>query len=387
VRLAFLYPNLNIGGQQTYTIQLMRALTALGHTCMYAYNTDGPLKAMVTEFAEALHFPIYPCGEGDWRVARAMIRRLHAYQTSRYLRRVVLEWCPNAVFTANIDMGLLVGNAIAGHPIRHYKLVGHSLTQVNQHYVPIYEALQPRLRMTGYFGPSSLLSEYARLGVPSQQLHEVPDAVDTDRFMPLPDDRRRAIRERLGILPTDFVLGWVGRLSRGMQFWNTIELCARLRKSGLANCRLLVVGDGPCRQEVLEMLRDEARYGSALCPGMVSFDDVNEYYNAMDLVPLLEENPYGGSIVREAMAAGRCTISVDGAAGAQRAFMSQGNALLVPSAGFMDHAVEASLALASLPGRRAAIGAAARSLAESEMSFSTLANRIDSVLRRSMEIS
>lgn len=213
MRLAFLYPNLNIGGQQTYTIQLMRALSALGHTCMYAFNTDGPLRPMVTEFADALRFPLYPSGPGRSWAVRAITRRLHSYQTTRHLRRLVCDWQPDAIFTANIDMGLLVGDAIADRPVLHYKLIGHSLTQVNQHYVPVYKGLAPRLRMTGYFGSGSLLREYAQLGVPSQQLHSVPDAVDAHRFKPLPSDRRSAIRERLGVLTNDFVLGWVGRLA------------------------------------------------------------------------------------------------------------------------------------------------------------------------------
>jgi len=386
VRLAFLYPNMNIGGQQTYTVQLMRALSVLGHTCMYAYNTDGPLRPRVTEFADALRFPLYPSGPGRSRAVRAITRRLHSYQTTRHLRRLVCDWQPDAIFTANIHMGLLVGDAIADRPILHYKLIGHSLTQVDQHYVPVYRKLQSRLRLTGYFGTRPALSEYTQLGVPSQQLHEISRAVDCDRFVPLPNDRRSAIRKRLGISPTDFVLGWVGRLAPEMQFWNTIELCARVRESGLANARLLIVGDGPCREAVLEMLRDDTRYGSALCPGMVPFDDVNEYYNAMDLVPLLESNPFGGSIVREAMAAGVTTMSVDGPSGAQRAFMGPDHSILIPSGAFMAHATRETITLAADTRRRGAFGSAARRYAEQHMAFAAVATQVDAALVRDRTI-
>jgi glycosyltransferase involved in cell wall biosynthesis len=279
-------------------------------------------------------------------------------------------------------MGLLVGDAIADRPILHYKLIGHSLTQVDQHNVPRYKALAPRLRMTGYFGPGSLLREYAQLGVSSQQLHRVPDAVDADRFMPLPSDRRMAIRERLGILANDFILGWVGRLAPGMQFWNTIELCAQVRESGLGSARLLIVGDGPCREAVLETIRDEARYGPSLCPGMVPFDDVHEYYNSMDLVPLLESDPFGGSIVREAMAAGVTTMSVDGRSGAQQAFMKPTHSILVPSSSFMAHATRETLVLAANPRRREMLGNAARKYVERHMSFMAVAKQVDATIRR-----
>lgn len=124
------------------------------------------------------------------------------------------------------------------------------------------------------------------------------------------------------------------------------------------------------------------RYGSALCPGMVPFDDVNEYYNAMDLVPLLESDPFGGSIVREAMAAGITTLSVDGPGGAQRAFMGPDHSILVPSSDFMVHATRETITLAADAGRREAFGVAARQYAEQHMSFAAVATQVNAVLLR-----
>jgi len=98
-------------------------------------------------------------------------------------------------------------------------------------------------------------------------------------------------------------------------------------------------------------------------------EQVNRYVNAMDIVPLLEEDPQGGSIVREAMACGRIALSVDGTSGTQRRFMPAGAAILVPPGQFVAAAADAILTLADDPQARATIGKNARRYAVHHMSF------------------
>jgi hypothetical protein len=96
---------------------------------------------------------------------------------------------------------------------------------------------------------------------------------------------------------------------------------------------------------------------------------MNAVTNAMDVVPLLEPDPHGGSIVREAIAAGRVALSVDGPSAVQREFMKPGHSILVPSVGYLDHAVEAVIRLAHAPAERLALGTAAATYAASSMTF------------------
>ena len=64
---------------------------------------------------------------------------------------------------------------------------------------------------------------------------------------------------------------------------------------------------------------------------------VPELISAMDVVPLLEEDPRGGSILREAMACGKVIITVDGKSGAQREWVNHlDNGILVASDNFID---------------------------------------------------
>ena len=64
----------------------------------------------------------------------------------------------------------------------------------------------------------------------------------------------------------------------------------------------------------------------------------------MDIVPLLESDPHGGSILREAMACGKLVLTVDGPSHAQTSFIThQTTGLLVDSATFLNDAFDAVL--------------------------------------------
>ncbi|MFJ8491171.1 glycosyltransferase [Streptomyces sp. NPDC094038] len=93
-----------------------------------------------------------------------------------------------------------------------------------------------------------------RWGVPGPRIEVVPNGIDLDRFRFDPD-RRRRVRDRLGIPRDAWVVGAVGRLAPGKRFGVLVEALARLP----ADCRLLLVGGGP---------EDDALRGAARAAGV-----------------------------------------------------------------------------------------------------------------------
>ena len=96
----------------------------------------------------------------------------------------------------------------------------------------------------------------------------------------------------------------------------------------------------------------------------------------MDVVPLLEKDPHGGSLLREAMACGKIALSVDGESGAQKEFMLKENSILVPSDDYIGHAAKKIIFLHENTDFLKSLGAKARSYATQEMSFEYQANLI-----------
>ncbi|MGE0141757.1 MAG: glycosyltransferase family 4 protein [Planctomycetota bacterium] len=119
----------------------------------------------------------------------------------------------------------------------------------------------------------------------------------------------RALRTRLGIAPTDFVLGFVGY----MRPWHRLDLAAEmLAREEFAGLHLLLVGDGPARAAVAA--RAEALGVSARVHfvGAVPGRAVPEHVTAFDaaLVPAI--NPYASPLkLFDSLAAAVPTIVPD----------------------------------------------------------------------------
>ncbi|QGY40938.1 glycosyltransferase [Pseudodesulfovibrio cashew] len=88
-------------------------------------------------------------------------------------------------------------------------------------------------RMANYFLDS--------MRTPSDGLWLIHGGVDTERFRFDPEGRNR-VREEFGFSDQDVVIGLLGRFDRVKGQKETIEAVARLRKKGLENVRLFLMG-------------------------------------------------------------------------------------------------------------------------------------------------
>ena len=118
----------------------------------------------------------------------------------------------------------------------------------------------------------------AARGVPAERLVVIPNGINEDHFdaAPSPDEAKRA-------------LGWDGALVLGftgfVRDWHGMDRVIRWMATGAApaNARLLVVGDGPARED-LERLAAELRLGDRVrFTGVVSRDEVPRHVAAFDI--------------------------------------------------------------------------------------------------------
>ena len=78
----------------------------------------------------------------------------------------------------------------------------------------------------------------------------IKNAVSADRFK-FSDDKRKVIREKYKISDGDFLLGSVGRLAEEKNNPFMVEILSEMIKKGV-NAKLLLVGDGVKKQEILD---------------------------------------------------------------------------------------------------------------------------------------
>jgi glycosyltransferase involved in cell wall biosynthesis len=363
MKIAFYYESIALGGQQTQTLQLIRRLAARGHEMLWVHLYGEELLGRLTPFAE-----VRRCGHalmpGEYRKQPWKI-----LQVASDIHGELRDFQADVVISGSGIGSLCTGIAARRLGISHYRLIGCSLPQVEPTLFRFYRTIGIDRLIDGYFGWPAVFEQLASKGVSPEKCFEVANAVDTDLFHPLSEDERWAVRAKLGIEREDLVLGWIGRIAEDMQVGNTVALARELKTRGLENLRLLLVGGGPWVEGVSARVEEAGLTDRTTITGWVPMEDVNGYVNAMDIVPLLESDPHGGSIVREAMAVGRVALSVDGKTGSQRRFMPPEAAVLVRPDNFLNRAADEVMALSNSLERREALGAAARIYAEREMSF------------------
>lgn len=132
----------------------------------------------------------------------------------------------------------------------------------------------------------------------STQLHVVPNGIDTTRFSPSADARRR-LRTELGIPEDAWVLGTVGRLAPEKNQGLLIDAVAPILDP---RRHLVIVGDGPDREALVERAR------ATLRPELIHFtgarDDVEALLACFDAFALTSESEGLPLVVLEAMAVG-----------------------------------------------------------------------------------
>ncbi|MGH7600265.1 MAG: glycosyltransferase family 4 protein [bacterium] len=163
---------------------------------------------------------------------------------------------------------------------------------------------------------SGRLQEYAiSCGVPESRIHVLPNAVDPQRFAPV---RRRPATQRDKTVRAQYqldgkhVIGFVGSLKPWHGTETLFEAFRRLHATA-TNTHLLIVGDGPGREELEKYAHTHGLDGAITFTGNVSYDDIPQYLAAIDIAVapyVANENFYYSPIkIFEYMAMGKPVVA------------------------------------------------------------------------------
>jgi len=119
-------------------------------------------------------------------------------------------------------------------------------------------------------------------GVPPERITVVPNAVDVDRFRPMPRDA--ALAASLGIEAGELVVGYISTFSPYEGIPTLLEAAARLHAIG-RRIRVLLVGDGKDEATIRDAGRRLGLFdeGALLMPGRVPHDQIARYYSLLDV--------------------------------------------------------------------------------------------------------
>lgn len=179
---------------------------------------------------------------------------------------------------------------------------------------------------THYFCPSETVGEYLVekfsrwitgrtdcVIVPSQKvarlltgynvdapIYVVPTGIEQSHFTATAQEGAE-VRRRLGIPDDCMVMVSVGRLAKEKNFGELLRVMTGLRELPV---RLLLVGDGPVREELEQQARELGVDDRVVFTGMVPPEEVGRYYRAGDLFVSASTSETQGLTYFEALSAG-----------------------------------------------------------------------------------
>ncbi len=210
------------------------------------------------------------------------------------------------------------------------------------------------------------VDQFLATGFPSERVFLAPNAATPCPTQP-PTPR---LAEFCGGQP---VLLFVGRLQVRKRVDALLRACAALPQS--IQPRLVIVGDGPAREELVALAR--AVYPAAEFPGARHGDDLNLYYACADLFVLPGT---GGLAVQEAMSHG-LPVMVAEADGTQADLVRQTNGWLLPPND--DEALTAALIYAlSDPARLRRMGEESYRIVAEEVNLEMMVEVFSGLIQR-----
>lgn len=184
-----------------------------------------------------------------------------------------------------------------------------------------------------------------------EKIDVIPNGIDMDLFKPMEKQLVEQKKGELGLSKDDFIIGNVGRLAPVKDHKNLIK-AFKLVNNEIPQSKLLIVGDGPFRKELIDFSKNVGVEKDILFLG--ERNDIPQILNVFDIFVLSSKSEGGSLSLLEAMAAKRPVVATS--VGGNKEIIEEGkDGYLVPSQN-PQKLTEAILYLAKNPQKATQLG-------------------------------
>ena len=284
-----------------------------------AWNGPRPVRPRDTVENVTYHrLPLYPVGMGEFGDAyREQAASLIAGEAARCRASII-----------HMENGLpsmLAARKSGIKAIYEYRGMWHYSAAARNTWFPWTEPYQRRQRLelqTGALADAcfaiseALKAELVANGLAEDKITVLPNAVDVERFTPLPPDRELLEKYRL---EGRLVVGFIGSFTAYEGLDALLDAVLELNWRGFP-VSLLMVGDGADNLQRMKALHQaRGSHPAVIFTGRVPFEDVPRYYSLIDIMPFPRINAKVCRCVPplkplEAMAMGKTVLVSDVAA-------------------------------------------------------------------------
>ena len=192
-----------------------------------------------------------------------------------------------------------------------YYVVGSALDSLAKKLVRTY-SLSIANRMTEFITPSEKTKDYMRQSGSDVYINVVPSGIDFSIFKNTSIDQEKIIsfKKEHNITPKTKVFLILGRLAKEKSMDISLRsIAAYHKKHHEEDVKILVVGDGPAREELILLADELGITNITVFVGQVNALDVPFYYSLADIYTSASITETQGLTFMEAMAAGNIVLA------------------------------------------------------------------------------
>lgn len=378
--ILFFIEGLNFGGQQTFSYNVLKHLDKNKNKIILAYVFDGDLKEKFEEMSSEIIKIGKPYNPFNAYADKRKMLELHME-----LRRLVKKKKIDILISNGFVSYFAACFATAFLRTKHVRFIGGDLSKNEGfHFNNIRFHLLPLYRFTDVFmGYNYILKLLRDKGVKEKKLNNLffRGAVDSDHFGIKIDEKMVKQRRKDFKVPEgNLTIGWLGRIEKNMEIRFTLDLIIKLKSKGFHRFNAIIVGDGNWMQDLKEIAQKNGVLENIRLLGYINQNDLPVILKGIDIMPLLDHDPHGGNILREAMAAGTCVMTVDGKSGEQRNIIEHmKTGILVDKDNFVEKAADLIIDLSKQPSKIQEMALAGQIFAKENMDFTVLSTGLEGI--------
>ncbi len=237
------------------------------------------------------------------------------------IKKVLKEYAPDIVHTHVARAGI-IGRYTARKskvPIVLHTFHGHHFYgYTNKFFIKIYRQLEKYL--SSISDAVIVLNNRQKRDlvevfgvIPEEKCYVIPNGFDVKKFLQIPEEIKLEFKEKFSLPDDKIILAAVGRLAPVKNHKLLVEAIDLLPRSLLNKIRVLIVGDGSLKTELLRQIRNKGLGAGEDARSLFVFTswvtDVREVYANADIVVLTSLNEGAPVSLVEAQASGVPVIS------------------------------------------------------------------------------
>ena len=307
-----------INGVSTSVYNLREALKKLGHTVYIVTVNDSIIKHEYDEKEKILRIPGIPIGIYDYRLSE-----IYPVSTVKMIKKWKLD-----VIHSHTEFGVGIFARILAKkfkiPLVH---TYHTLYEDYTHYITHNHFNKLSKKIVKDLTKVYCVKTAKETIVPTDKIYKlfkekymitknvsvIPSGIDIERFFEenVEQDKVERIKEKYGITKDDFTIIFVGRLAQEKNIEFLLNAQQKLIEKRINNIKLLIVGDGPDKENYINITRKLNIFDKVIFTGKIEQDKIQYYYQCADAFVTASNSETQGLTVIEAMAAGVVPICIN----------------------------------------------------------------------------